>query len=810
MSKSSGNKKLAYAIVRVSTSNQKTDSQAADIVKVAEKMGYTIPKEYIFEEAVSGVDKDKDINYDRDSIKKLKQAIAIRKPDAIFCWELSRLTRTPNKVTNYIHELSLSPHIPLYIYKFGKGGIWTIDPENGEIQEQNTKAIRAAADAVYSELLQIRERTMRGRNDKAMLGKFIGHVADGYLVDGYGDFIVDEKRKYDIIKIFELYANHDYPTDAIASILNSEGIKTATHYRATSNDFPKYTSTYHRKTKDGGEVLIDRTTFRWTGELVSQCLNNKWYRGNRYYTVRSDENMYEEDRKKIEPERFEVPVFIDKELLDKVDEKLQNNRIIPSSTASKHVYLLSTLLFCGKCNRPMYGHHTGLYNHYYCSSAETKDKCGNSGVNQENIEAIIIERIKHKAVEDLFDENKKENSELIDFYNNEAVIREYEDKLRIAEISKQRSLDIISEQEKIIDNAISLQVKASTAYTMQAYSDSIKKAESAIHREEEKIPHWEETIHRYKRLIKQTKDIKHTIKGIEKSKSVTEYISLVKSVIQRIEVYSPERNTHIIIVTFVNNKQETLLYNPNLIRNGYIVLPFTKRHDIDEESIKASQQYYDEEHGIEPDPDEITKLKEGSLYYDASIQKIIIKGKLYFIHGGLMFDDGDGLEEGYQKIIDYCAKNNVDEETKKRLIRQETPQSKVYLNEIEVKELIRCYKKYAKTLICYYQREEPSDEKSIMQKEHYKELQKKKNTGLPTSLPRLERDSNTEQIQIKCKRIYNKIYKIKTKKNLTDEEKEQRIGELKDTLAKYRAMKHYIKREEQVRRFQENTQPSKT
>ena len=52
MSKSGGNKKLAYAIVRVSTSNQKTDSQAADIVKVADEMGYYIPKEYIFEESI--------------------------------------------------------------------------------------------------------------------------------------------------------------------------------------------------------------------------------------------------------------------------------------------------------------------------------------------------------------------------------------------------------------------------------------------------------------------------------------------------------------------------------------------------------------------------------------------------------------------------------------------------------------------------------------------------------------------------------------------------------------------------------------
>lgn len=793
MSKSGGNKKLAYAIVRVSTSNQKTDSQAADIVKVADEMGYYIPKEFIFEESISGLDKDKDINYDRESIRKLKRAIEIKKPDAIFCWELSRLTRTPNKVTKYIFQLSLSPHIPLYIYRFGEEGIWTIDPKSGIIQEQNTKAIRAAADAVYDELMQIRDRTMRGRNDKAKKHKYVGHVADGYLVNNYGDFIVDENRKYDIIKIFELYANHDYPTDAIATILNNRGIKTSTHYRATSDDFPKYTKTYHRKTKEGGEVLIDRTTFKWTGELVSQVLNNTWYRGKRFY------NGEEHPVPKIE----EIT-----KLIDVVDEKLRKNRIIPSSTASKHIYLLSTLLFCGKCKRPMYGHHAGLYNHYYCSSAETKDKCGNAGVNQENIEAIIIERIKHKAVEDLF--NEDENKELIDFYNNEDAIREYKDKLHVAELSKQRSLEIIAEKERIIDNAVSLIVKATSTVAMKAYSKSISDAEDAIHREEDKIPLYEETIHRYQRLIKQTKDIKHTIKGIQKTKSVSDYLSLVKSVIQRIEVYSPERNTHIILVTFVNNKQETLLYNPNLIRNGYIVMPFGITNDIDEESIKASQQFYQEEYGIEPDPDEITKLKEGRMYYDTATQKIIIKGELYFINGGIMFDESGGLEKEYQKTIEYCAQNHVDEVTKKRLIREVTPQSKVYLNEIDVKELIRCYKQYARTLICYYQREEPSDEKSLLQKEHYKELQKKKNTGLPTSLPRLERDANTEQIQLKCKRIYNKIYKIKTKKNLTDEEKEQRIGELKDTLAKYRAMKHYIKREEQVRGFQENTQSTKT
>ena len=111
MAKGKKKNKTAFGLVRVSTSEQDFQSQKDALKKEAESFGYTIVDEReghdFFSEKITGFDK---FDEDRESIVKLKEAIRHRKPDAIFIWELSRLTRNSIKVSKYINELSLEPN----------------------------------------------------------------------------------------------------------------------------------------------------------------------------------------------------------------------------------------------------------------------------------------------------------------------------------------------------------------------------------------------------------------------------------------------------------------------------------------------------------------------------------------------------------------------------------------------------------------------------------------------------------------------------------------------------------------------------
>ena len=172
-------KKTAFGLIRVSTSMQELQSQKDSLKKIAKEYGFTIA-DYseghdFFSEKISGYD---DYDYDRASIVALRQQILIRKPDAIFIWELSRLTRNATKVSKYINELSLDVKIPMY---FADYKLWTIDPETGQIISDNVMRIQGGAMAVELERERIRQRTSRGRDAKAEQGYYVGHLKDGYI-----------------------------------------------------------------------------------------------------------------------------------------------------------------------------------------------------------------------------------------------------------------------------------------------------------------------------------------------------------------------------------------------------------------------------------------------------------------------------------------------------------------------------------------------------------------------------------------------------------------------------------------------------
>ena len=82
-------------------------------------------------------------------------------------------------------------------------------------------------------------------------------------------------------------------------------------------------------------------------------------------------------------------------LFNRVQERMEKNRHAPAMAKAKEDYLLTTKLFCGKCERMMVGEsgksHTGAMHYYYkCSGAKRLKDCDKKAVRKDWIERVVV------------------------------------------------------------------------------------------------------------------------------------------------------------------------------------------------------------------------------------------------------------------------------------------------------------------------------------------------------------------------------------------------------------------------------------
>ena len=90
-----------------------------------------------------------------------------------------------------------------------------------------------------------------------------------------------------------------------------------------------------------------------------------------------------------------VPAIVPEELFNRVQERMEKNRHAPAMAKAKEDYLLTTKLFCGKCERMMVGEsgksHTGAMHYYYkCSGAKRLKDCDKKAVRKDWIERVVV------------------------------------------------------------------------------------------------------------------------------------------------------------------------------------------------------------------------------------------------------------------------------------------------------------------------------------------------------------------------------------------------------------------------------------
>lgn len=776
------NKKTAFGLIRVSTSSQELQSQKDSLKKIAKEYGFTI-NDYseghdFFSEKISGYD---DYDYDRASIVALREQILLRKPDAIFIWELSRLTRNAMKVSKYINELSLDTKIPMY---FADYKLWTIDPETGERITDNVMRIQGGAMAVELERERIRLRTCRGRDAKAEQGYYVGHLKDGYVWE-YDEneekvIKVDPDRKDLIKNIFNMYLNQEMTTVEIRDFLNSDPEKypSPNRYRYLhKTHFKGYKNEY----KDRSGNIYTREDSLWTDAMVANIIRDEWYKGiRRYHGV-----------------EYSIDPIIDTDTWEECNRRI--NKFRTRVSTAKQPYILGGLLYCGICGRKMYCHADGGYEDiYFCSSYEYGKKCGLKMVRRQNLDAILVNVVKSRVYNDIV---LGEQSPFSDFFNvDKDKVREIEGKIKTykklisrkddeVKKGKGRISFLLAEQSKYFDNPD----------RAETYNKPISEVEASIEAAKNEILEYEININKLKKQKKLLTSVKEKVIEVSTMDDYARWKELMSHVVHRINLYNPDRFGTIIEILYVNGKSDTAIYYPSRMLKKFIFL------SKDEKKIAPYMQY------------------------DKDSKKIVFKD-LYYVYGNnkeFLFkfneEDNELIESRDEGSINLGIWNTP--QNRERFIKEavaigvsecdactlydnavergdlwssnedavsyyKSQGLSVYKDEISVREYVDL-KRNGTLNVFKYEDLLPMSDRGLELKEYHRRYLKRYNTGT-TFEPFIVKDADYDKICKERKHLYNRRYKIIHNKSLSVAQKEEQLLAIEQKLEAFKYQLKYL------------------
>lgn len=712
----------AALICRVSTPQQiglGLESQVIVLKRRANEDGYEVPDNLIFQEQISGLDAHKKI---RQSLQDLMSAVEKGKVDVVYTYELTRISRDPYNLVERVKWFS-DRNIPMYIYD---AELWTLDRSTKEEIEETTNFVFGAATYGKVEAKKMKQRTMRARNELAKGGWYVGHLSDGYIAIESGKhkkIVIDSERASVIKRVFELFLEGK-STDEIAQILNNENVPTTNKYRLLSPYF-EYSNMYRK-----GGLEYDRNDVRWQGAQIGQILSNEWYIGVRLYNG----------------EKYEVPRIISDEVWQETKE-IRKKRAAQFRThreKRKHNYLLANYFFCGNCGRKMYGHTTGQNNHYFCSSYEEGKKCGLQGVCKENIEAIVCEIIKYRAIGHLISGKNDISSDFFKLNPQKTEIT----KKRIKELK-----DLVKGEEQSIEN---LKKRRVQLYSMIADGKDKITIENLLSQDESKQAEHEKRIVELSLEIESTQkrlnagqDVDKIIKSIEKTSDFKTLRQLIETTISRIEIYNIDKSISVIKMVYLNEKEDLFIYSYRLLKDKYITLQYALPE-------------------VAP------------IHIDIATKSIVIdKGSIAFKDNSLLFSEIDDDKDKDKDVIWFSQSMTIRDFV------------------LNARKGFPFLYHYDRTLF------EEDDDRKEAQMIKYKEWRKKYNNGLPTTLPYVVHDGNYEEYLAQRKHLYNRKYKINKNKRLNAEQKVEMLEEIDRELSLLKAKVKYLSRDEAVKKFKE-------
>ncbi|MBI4288980.1 MAG: recombinase family protein [Chloroflexi bacterium] len=362
--------KRAALYERVSTDAQAEKyglgSQDRALKARAEERSYTLvsdgERDAFIDDSFSGSD------VERPALGRLRQAVKGGHVDAILCYDPDRLSRNLSDLLLLTDEFERAGACVEFI---------TQDTDASP-EGKMFFAMRGAV-AEY-ERAKIRERTIRGRLEKARQGKVISRVAApfGYRYDPATSTLTIDEPEAEVVRlVFYLYTQEHLSMIKLADRLNRMGIKRPEDGRQW------YLSFLGRLLRNEAYTGVLWQN-RWRSEKISAMPGKK-------ATIRNVQ------RPRGEQIMVTIPPIISREMFDAAQKRIEENLRLASRNA-KREYLLSGLIRHA-CGSAMSGRtHQGRY-FYYCvkslsSHAPIDDNgqllpCSCKWVNGATLEAVV-------------------------------------------------------------------------------------------------------------------------------------------------------------------------------------------------------------------------------------------------------------------------------------------------------------------------------------------------------------------------------------------------------------------------------------
>lgn len=282
------------------------------------------------------------------------------------------------------------------------------------------------------------QKVRRGQRENILKGLTIGgRDLYGYKVVNK-KVVIDEEQAKAVKLIFEEYAKGTRKKEII-KILNEQGYRTNKGQKFTPNG-------------------------------IQDKLKNRKYTGYFKNEYIEDENYY--------------PKIIDKELFNKVQERLQHNKRF--ATKSKVKFLLTGKVYCGHCGANMIGtsgtSHTGKKHSYYtCIERSKRKNCNKNNEVKEELEDEVFSKIYNKILQK--EELEKIADGLLNSYKqdiNYNKIKEYEIKIKDIETQIEKiSFQVMESTNKEIIKALNKKADDLTEQK-ETYQQQEKKLELAL------------------------------------------------------------------------------------------------------------------------------------------------------------------------------------------------------------------------------------------------------------------------------------------------------------------------------------------
>lgn len=431
------NNAVAYYRYSSHAQNERSiDQQRKEVEQYAELHGYTIVREY-WDEALSGTDNS------RPYYRRMLQDIIKMKPAVLIIYKIDRLARDQYEL------LCTRRHLRDHGIAIERVAEPNVDPN-----DPMSVIVNSMFDSMsefYS--LNLRQQVMRGMEDAAELGRYLGHKLLGYKVKKK-EYVLDDDTAPVVLRIFNEYAGGK-TLKQICDDLNTQGLKTV----------------------HGNKFVINS---------LRNIIMNRAYIGEYHYGDI------------VIPDR--LPRIVSDELFEQAQARLESNKHKPkqsidSSEALEPRFWLSGKLYCGECGERLQGtsgtSKSGKIHYYYACKMYRRHKCKLKPVKKDFIEYCVVEVLK-----DFLSDDEKLVSLAVE-------VAEYSKKKYADDSYLQTLKTELKKTEKELDNIISAIKQGIFSQTVQDALNELETRKEALERaiDEEQVKlslsHDDNSIKRY-------------------------------------------------------------------------------------------------------------------------------------------------------------------------------------------------------------------------------------------------------------------------------------------------------------------------